>query len=282
MSTRALTVVGELDRYIAHVNHYPVLSQEEETELAIRWRDHGDIEAAHKLVTSNLKFVVKIANEYRGYHVRLLDLVQEGNVGLMRAIKQFDPNRGYRLLSYAVHWIRAEIRGYLMRTLKSVRLGGSRAQRKLFFKLRSLKGKLAAKGVSDRERIFDIIAAETGVSKEAVEEMDQRLCSQELSLDAPTSRAYDTTLTAHIPDDRPTPETLLSDLETKADLSLQLNTAILTLTPREKEIIAQRYLRDVPMQLKEIGDEWGLSKQRVHQLEQRALRKLKKTLDRAA
>ncbi|MDJ0765837.1 MAG: RNA polymerase factor sigma-32 [Myxococcota bacterium] len=281
MSTHAITVVGELDRYIAQISRYPILDHEEETRLAVRWREKGDVQAAHTLVTSNLRFVVKIANEYRGYGARLLDLIQEGSLGLMRAVKKFDPHRGYRLLSYAVHWIRAEIHSFLMRTVKSVKLGTARAHRKLFFKLRALKGKLAAQGVEDRDTVIDLIAEETGVDKQEVEEMDLRLCSRELSLDAPVGEPG-TALAEFVPAEVPTPENAVVEFEVQADRAARLDAALMNLQPREREIIEQRYLTEKPRQLKEIGNDMGISKQRVAQIEQRAIEKLRNALRQAA
>lgn len=281
MSTQAIQVASELDRYIAQICQYPILDHEEETRLAIRWREEGDIQAAHTLVTSNLRFVVKIAYEYRGYGARLLDLIQEGSVGLMRAVKRFDPFRGYRLLSYAVHWIRAQIHSFLMRTVKSIKLGTARSHRKLFFKLRSLKGKLAAQGIDDHERVIDIIAEETGVQKQAVEEMDLRLCGRELSLDAPVGEPG-TALAEILPGQLPDPEEIIAEFEMQADRAARLDAALMTLKPREREVIEQRYLTDEPRQLKEIGEEMGVSKQRAHQLERRALRKLREAMKEAA
>ncbi len=281
MSTRAIAVVGELDGFLARVSRYPILAPEEETRLALRWRELGDVRAAHTLVASNLRFVVKIAHEYRGYGACLTDLVQEGSVGLMRAVKKFDPRRGCRLIGYAVHWIRAEIHSFLMRTVRSVRLGGARAHRKLFFKLRALKGRLAAEGVADRDEVIDIISKETGVSREAVEEMEQRLCVPELSIDAPFgSTGADPS--ALLPNDAPTPEDRLATVEDAVDMAARLETAMAALTPREREIISQRYLRETPRRLKEVGEALGVSKQRAHQLERCALSKLRAALDVAA
>ena len=155
MATQALAVVNELDKYMAEVRKYPILTHEEETQLTRRWRDLGDVEAAHKLVTSNLRFVVKIANEYKGYGARILDIIQEGSVGLMQAVKRFDPDKGYRLVTYAVFWIRSYIHSFLMSTSRMIKIGTSRAHRKLFFKLRSLKGKLMAKGETNRDEIIE-------------------------------------------------------------------------------------------------------------------------------
>lgn len=281
MSTHAIQIVSELDKYIAQISRYPILSQEEETRLAIRWREQGDIQAAHTLVTSNLRFVVKIANEYRSYGARMIDLIQEGSVGLMQAVKRFDPGRGYRLLTYAVHWIRAEIHSFLMRTLKSVKFGTARAHRKLFFKLRSLKGKLAAQGIEDREEVIDVIAEQTGVDKRNVEEMDLRLCGKELSLDEPLGDSGPV-FAEIVPGQLPDPEKIVVEFETDADRAALLDAALMTLTPREREIIEQRYLADEPRQLKEIGKDMGISKQRVAQIEQRAIGKLREAVQNAA
>jgi RNA polymerase sigma-32 factor len=281
MSTRSITVANELDRYIAQLRQYPVLSQEEETRLARKWREEGDVQAAHTLVTSNLRFVVKIAYDYRGYGARLLDLIQEGSVGLMRAVKRFDPCRGYRLISYAVHWIRAEIHAFLMRTVKSIRLGTSRAHRKLFFKLRSLKGILSAKGIEEHDRVVELIADRTGVDKQAVEEMALRLCTNEVSLDRPVADAGPPFVDI-VPSETLSQEELIAQLEQEADRTARLNTAMTRLKENERKVIEMRYLTDEPMRLREIGDALGFSKQRAAQIERRALEKLRGAFDDAA
>lgn len=275
--TTALARVSELDRYLNEVNSYPILSHEEEMSLARKWRDHGDTAAAHALVTANLRFVVKIANEYRGYGARLLDLVQEGSIGLMQAVKRFDPDRGYRLLSYAVYWIRSYIHSFLMGTMRMIKIGTSRAHRKLFFKLRALKGKLAAKGVDTREDILDAVAEEVGVRREDVEEMERHLQSRDASLDAPVSETG-TALVEVLPTHTPTQEEMIADLETEADRAARLEAAIDRLDSRERDIIKKRYLSEQPVQLKDIGAELGITKQRVSQLERRALKKLRGAL----
>lgn len=281
MSTRALAVVSELDRYVAEIERYPVLSVDEEQALARRWRDLGDVDAAHALVTANLRFVVKIAYEYRGYGARLLDLVQEGSVGLMQAVKRFDPDRGYRLITYAVYWIRSYIHAFLMRTLRMIKIGTSRAHRKLFFKLRSLKGRLSAQGLDNRDDIVEAVAEEIGVDRSEVEEMDRHLGGAEASLDAPVLDKG-IALAELIPADQPSQEDLLSDLETEADMAARLDSAMMSLDPREREIVNRRFLSEQPAQLKEIGDEMGVTKQRVAQLERRALGKLRAALSQAA
>lgn len=281
MTTTALVHVSDLDRYIAEVNRYPLLSQEEENRLARRWVEFGDVEAAHKLVTSNLRFVVKIAYEYRGYGVKLLDLIQEGSIGLMQGVKRFDPDRGYRLLSYAVYWIRSYIHSYLMSTARMIKIGTSRAHRKLFFKLRSLKNRLAARGIDETETVIDAVAEEIGVDRKDVEEMDRHLSHRDTSLDAPLATTG-TPLVEIMPSAAPSQEELLEQIEVEADTSARLESAIATLDPREKEIIDRRYLSDDQAQLKDIGREMGVSKQRVSQLEKRAIAKLRAALSEAA
>jgi RNA polymerase sigma-32 factor len=277
MATQALARVSELNRYMAQINQYPVLSAEEELSLTKRWRDLGDIQAAHTLVTANLRFVVKIAHEYRGYGARTLDLIQEGSIGLMHAVKKFDPDRGYRLLTYAVYWIRTYIHGFLMRTTRMIKLGTSRAHRKLFFKLRALKGRLAAKGITDNDEIYESVTQHTGIDRAEVEEMDTLLSRTDTSLDAPVAEVG-TALVEAMPAPTPNQEELLTELETKADRAARLDAAFEELDPREKTIIRERYLSEMPRQLKEIGDAMGVSKQRIAQIERRAIKKLKKAL----
>ena len=281
MTTTALARVSDLDRYIAEINRYPLLSQEEEMELARRWKESGDVHAAHKLVTSNLRFVVKIAYEYRGYGAKLLDLIQEGSIGLMQGVKRFDPDRGYRLLSYAVHWIRSYIHTYLMSTSRMIKIGTSRAHRKLFFKLRSIKNRLVAKGMDDTDQIIDAVAEEVGVPRADVEEMNRHFAGKDASLDAPMATTG-VPLVEIMPTEAPNQEEILGDIEVEADKAARLEMAISTLDPREREIIDRRYLSEDPAQLMDIGKEMGVSKQRVSQLEKRAIKKLRQALLEAA
>jgi len=277
MSTRALAVVSELDRYVAEIERYPLLGVEEEQALARRWRDGGDVDAAHALVTANLRFVVKIAYEYRGYGARLLDLVQEGSVGLMQAVKRFDPDKGYRLITYAVFWIRSYIHSFLMATARIFRIGTSRAHRKLFFKLRALKGKLAAQGGGDHRDVVEAAACELGVTPEDVEEMDRHLAGRDASMDASNPETGNA-LGELMPSARPSQEEELGALEVEADRAARIEHALQRLDKREREIVFRRYLSDEPSQLKQLGDEMGVSKQRVAQIERRALKKLKELL----
>ncbi len=280
MTTRALAVVSELDRYVAQIKQYPILTQEEEIALSKRWIEHNDAQAAHQLVTSNLRFVVKIANEYRGYNARVLDLVQEGSIGLMHAVKRFDPDRGYRLITYAVYWIRSYIHGFLMRTTRMFKMGNSRSGRKLFFKLRSLKGKLASEGITDHDEVMDAVAEQTGVSRADVEEMNMHFSSRDDSLDAPVTESG-LALADTMEDTGPSQEEQLAELEFQADRSARLETAMDDLDDREREIIQRRHLSESPVQLKEFGEQWEVSKQRVAQLERRAMKKLQTALSPA-
>ncbi len=277
MTSTAITRVGELDRYMAEVNRYPLLDAEEEERLARRWRESGDVQAAHRLVTANLRFVVKIAHEYRGYGAQMLDLIQEGSVGLMQAVKRFDPDRGYRLISYAVYWIRSYIHAFLMRSVRMIKVGTSRAHRKLFFKLRALKGRLAGGGRVEDDELLDSVAREIGVSRSEVEEMDRHLGGRDASLDAPVTEGG-SSLGELVPAEQITQEEQLAELEQRADLAARLETALGSLDERERAIVEQRHLAEEPRQLKEIGMELGVTKQRVSQLERRAIAKLKERL----
>ncbi len=278
---QALTVVSDLDRYMAQISKYPVLSRAQETDLALRWRDTGDVEAAHALVTANLRFVVKIANEYRGYGARILDLVQEGSVGLMMAVKKFDPDKGYRLITYAVFWIRSYIHSFLMSTARMIKIGTTRAHRKLFFKLRSLKGKLSAKGMTGRDQQLDIASEQLEVNRDEVEEMDRHLAGRDASLDMPVAQTG-TSLIELMPADQENQEDMIARLEVEAHRSAMIESALTDLNERERDIVRKRHLTDDPVQLKDIGAQMGITKQRVAQIEHRALKKLKEALKDAA
>ena len=279
--TQALAVVSDLDRYMAQINKYPVLPREQETDLAKRWSDTGDVQAAHALVTANLRFVVKIANEYRGYGARILDLVQEGSIGLMMAVKKFDPDKGYRLITYAVFWIRSYIHSFLMSTARMIRIGTTRAHRKLFFKLRSLKGKLSAKGMTDRDQLLDIAAEQLEVNRNEVEEMDRHRTGRDASLDAPVAQTG-TSLIELMPADQENQEDMIARLEMEAHRGAMIESALTELDERERDIVRKRHLADEPVQLKDLGAQMGITKQRVAQIEHRALKTLKEVLRDAA
>ena len=278
---QALAVVSDLDRYMAQINKYPVLSRAQETDLAKRWRDVGDVQAAHALVTANLRFVVKIANEYRGYGARILDLVQEGSIGLMMAVKKFDLEKGYRLITYAVFWIRSYIHSFLMSTARMIKIGSTRAHRKLFFKLRSLKGMLSAKGMTNRDQLLDIASEQLEVNRNEVEEMDRHLTGRDASLDMTVAQTG-TSLVELMPADQENQEDMIARLEVEAHRGAMIESALTELDEREREIVRKRYLTDEPVQLKDIGAQMGITKQRVAQIEHRALKKMKESLQDAA
>src|SRR3990170_3066930 len=176
-------VKNSLDSYLVQINRFPLLTPEEEFQLAVKYRKYNDIDAAHKLITSNLKFVVKVAFEYRSYRVKLLDLIQEGNIGLMMAVKKFNPYKGYRFISYAIWWIRAYIQNFIIKTWSLVKIGTTQAQKKLFYKIGKVRKALESDGESDKK--YEHLAHDLDVTKEDIIEMEQRMSSRDLSLDAP-------------------------------------------------------------------------------------------------
>jgi len=276
MNQTYLPVVGDgFEHYMAQVNRFDLLSADEEYALAVRLQRDGDLDAAHRLVCANLRFVVKVAMEYRGYGLRLADLVQEGNIGLMQAVRKFDPERGLRLITYAVWWIRATIQSYIMRSWSLVKLGTTQAQKKLFYKLaqtrkalRDLTGSDSLAGVADQLE----------VSEAAVEEMAQRLGQRDLSLDIEMNEGDGYTLLDILPDRRANQETTLISREERRLLGERTQAALAALPDRERQIIEQRILGETPRTLQEIADEFGISRERVRQLEQNALRRLKAAL----
>ncbi len=267
-----------IDRYVAEISKHPLLSREEERELAFRYHDHNDVAAAHKLVVSNLRFVVKVAHEYKGYGFKLADLVQEGNVGLMLAVKKFDPTKGYRLISYAVWWIRAQIRSFVVRSWSMVKIGTTYAQRKLFFSLRGAKARAEQLAAMGEEVSTDSIAAELGVLAPEVSEMEMRLAARDFSLDAklgddngPSRGTY---LDA-LPGEVQSQEEELLQKEQRQQLSLKVAEAMSKLNEKERYIVEKRLLNDEPQTLQEIGDTFNVSRERVRQLETRVIKKLR-------
>src|SRR5512139_1188208 len=184
-------VKNSLESYLSRINQFPLLTPEEEFELATRYRKTNDIEAAHKLITSNLRFVVKVAFEYKSYGIKLLDLIQEGNIGLMMAVKKFDPDRGYRFISYAIWWIRAYIQNFIIKTWSLVKIGTTQAQKKLFYKIGKVRKALEADG--EEEKKYELLARDLDVAKEDIVEMEQRMSSRDLSLDTPFDEGQELT-----------------------------------------------------------------------------------------
>ena len=270
----ALINTDSFSSYIAEINRIPLLTPEEETKLAQHYKKHQDIKTAHRLVTANLRFVVKIAGEYRGYRMRMMDLVQEGNMGLMRAVKKFDPDRGYRLISYAVWWIRAYIQDYIIRSWSLVKVGTTQLQKKLFFKLGKVRGFLDGEEVDTAE----INALADGSENDAkVRDFCQRLNARDFSLDRMISDG-NTTYLDLLADDSDGQEELLLTKEAEVNRKAMINQALKELTPREQEVISGRFFAGVSKTLQDVGDELGITRERVRQLESNALKKLHKLL----
>jgi len=277
MSTLQLPMVPELiDQYMAEINRFALLSREEEYELARRYRQENDIAAAHRLITSNLRFVVKIANEYRSYGVKLIDLVQEGNIGLMMAVKKFDPERGIRLISYGVWWIRAYIQNFILKSWSLVKIGTTQAQKKLFFKLNQTRA--ALRRLTGGEEDTDQLAEALDVRAEEVEEMSSRLRARDASLDLELTEGDDYTLLSSLADERDNQEELLADKQERQQQQRLADRALACLNERERRIIGARYLAETPATLQQLADDYGISRERVRQLEQNALKKMKLAL----
>ena len=268
-----------LHRYLAEISNYPVLSREEEYNLAKKFKDDGDLDAARKLVTSNLKFVVRVANEYKNYGFNTMDIIQEGNVGLMHAVKGFDPTKGYRLISYAVWWIRAYIQNYIIKSWSLVKVGTTQAQRKLFYKLRSTKKELEMGGDTLSSEDYRELAQKLDVPDEAVIEMEQRMGSKDLSLDAELTSEKDASHLDFLTGGEANQEELLTKAEEEENVRKGMAVALKTLKDRERYIIEKRVLSDQPLTLEELGTKFNISRERVRQIESAALKKIKDVLE---
>ena len=269
-------ITTSLERYLVEISNHPVLSREEEYKLAVKYRDEGDLDAAKKLVSANLKFVVKIANEYKNYGINMMDVIQEGNIGLMNAIKGFDPTKGYRLISYAVWWIRAYIQNYLMKSWSLVKVGTNQAQRKLFYKLRSAKNSLEKDGEFITDEDYSRIAKELGVRNKDVIEMDQRMSKKDFSLDSKIGENQENTFLSLLEDQRYNQEDLLAKSQLENSIKDNIVPILEALKDRERYIIEKRILTDSPSTLEEIGKKYEISRERVRQIENTALKKIKK------
>ncbi len=269
-------VTGSLNLYIAQINRFPILTADEEFKLAVRLKKFNDVEAAHKLIVSNLRFVVKIAHEYRNYGFKLADLIQEGNIGLIHAVKKFDPEKGYRLISYAVWWIRAYIQNYLIKSWSIVKIGTTQAQRKLFFKLSQTKKELES--LSKKNPEFSEIAGVLGVKDYEVEEMDLRMGSRDVSLHEIIS---DESSSAHIDFlayEGENQEASLIKEQEKSLVQRDIAGALANLNERERYIINHRVMADHPETLQEIGKKYNISRERARQIEKQALKKMQLAL----
>jgi len=264
--------------YMKEIDRIPLLSREQENELARSWHREQNLAAAHRLICANLRFVVKVAQEYRSYGIRLLDLVQEGNIGLMMAVKKFDPERGIRLISYAVWWIRAYIQNFIIRSWSLVKIGTTQAQKKLFFKLNQAREAIRRlTGDADAEEI----AKELAVRSAAVDEMSQRLSGRDASLDVELFEDSEYTLLDTLVDERDNQEEQLIRLQEETNLSGSVATALSRLNDRERRIVHDRILADEPRTLQELADDYGITRERVRQLEKNALDKLRLALTAA-
>ena len=265
--------LGSLDAYLERVSRIPVLSREDERELAERFRGQGDLQAARELVLSHLRFVVHIARGYSGYGLPMGDLIQEGNVGLMKAVKRFDPGLNVRLVSFAVHWIRAEIHEYVLRNWRLVKIATTKAQRKLFFNLRRLKKNLS--WLSAEETLA--VAHDLGVSPGEVTEMEKRLAARDLSFD-PAPEADDEELyspAAYLPAPDADPAEQVEDAESADDSSERLRGALGRLDSRSRDIVQRRWMSESKATLHELADKYGVSAERIRQIESSALGKLR-------
>lgn len=276
-SASALALRDPLAVYMRDVQRYPVLSADEQHELALRYADDGDLDAARALVTANLRLVVKIAYDYRQAYKNILDLVQEGNIGLMQAVKKYDPYKGVKLSSYAAWWIRAYILRFILNNYRLVKMGTTQAQRKLFYNLQKEKSRLSAMGI---EPTAERIAERLNVPEKDVVSMDMRLSAGDASLDAPVGAADGRTIARVelLPSGSGNVDDILADAEIGDQFKTQIQEFGKTLSGKEKQIFEERLLSESPKTLQELGDHFGVSRERVRQLEKRLLSKLKEFL----
>jgi RNA polymerase sigma-32 factor len=270
---------SSLARYLEEIRKFPMLEPEEEFILAKRWREQDDVEAAHRLVTSHLRLVAKIAMGYRGYGLPLNEIISEGNVGLMQAVKRFDPDRGFRLATYAMWWIRAAIQEYILHSWSLVKMGTTAAQKKLFFNLRKLKGQMQAIEEGDlRPETVRAIAERLDVTEEDVVAMNRRLSGADQSLTAPMRGDGETEWQDWLVDGRDSQETVLAEADELDHRRRLLERSMAVLNERERHILNERRLKDDPTTLEELSAHYGISRERVRQIEVRAFEKLQKAM----
>ena len=262
--------LGSIDLYIQAVNRFPLLTAEQEVEFGRRLRDHNDLDAARQMVLSHLRLVVAVSRNYLGYGLPQADLIQEGNIGLMKAVRRFDPERGVRLVSFALHWIRAEIHEHILRNWRLVKIATTKAQRKLFFNLRSMK---AGPGALTRKEASSI-AKDLGVKTEEVFEMETRLSGQDIALDPqPGEEGEVLTPIGYLTDTEAEPAQILERAQTSRNRSDGLRHALARLDPRSREVIEARWLReDDKATLQDLADQYGVSAERIRQIETKALK----------
>ena len=270
-------VKNSLESYLLQINQFSLLTQEEEFDLAVRYHQQNDIEAAHKLITSNLRFVVKVAFEYKAYGIKLPDLIQEGNIGLMMAVKKFDPYRGYRFISYAIWWIRAYIQNFIIKTWSLVKIGTTQAQKKLFFNIGKVRKALESN--EKNEKKYELLANNLNVTKEDIIEMEQRMSSRDFSLDAPFDEDHELAHIDLLQEESPDQEETAIQAQEKEIREREVINAMKHLNEKEVYVIKNRIMADTPLTLQEIGDYLKLSRERVRQIEGEALKKLKKEIN---
>jgi len=283
-SLAVMTPEGGLSRYLTEIRKFPMLAKDQEFMLAKRWREHEDTEAAHQLVTSHLRLVAKIAMGYRGYGLPIGEVISEGNVGLMQAVKKFEPDRGFRLATYAMWWIRASIQEYILRSWSLVKMGTTAAQKTLFFNLRKAKAEISAfeEGDLHPEHVSHI-ATRLGVLDSEVISMNRRLSGGDASLNAPMRADGESEWQDWLADDTAVSQEtkLAEDEESSIRMSL-LQEAMVELSDRERHILTERRLKDDPTTLEELASQYGVSRERVRQIEVRAFEKLQKAMRAAA
>ena len=265
-----------VERYVADINRHRLLTPQEEYDLALKVYEDNDVSAFNELARANLRFVVKVAHEYTGYGLPLLDLIQEGNAGRLKALEKFDPYKGFRLISYGGWWIRAYIQNYVMRSWSMVRIGTTQAQRKLFFKLRSERDRVEQEcaGESGSGTVVEL-AERLNVAEKDIIEMNGRLSGRDASLDAPVGDAARTTYVEFLREDSESPEELYSEIERRRLLRREVNEIMKGFNDRERFIVAKRLMADEPMTLQKIGKRFSISRERVRQIEGRVLEKLR-------
>ena len=287
MAVNQLSVMspdGGLSRYLTEIRKFPMLAKDQEFMLAQRWKEHQDTEAAHQMVTSHLRLVAKIAMGYRGYGLPIGEVISEGNVGLMQAVKKFEPDKGFRLATYAMWWIRASIQEYILRSWSLVKMGTTAAQKKLFFNLRKVKSQISALEEGDlHPEHVDQIATKLGVLREEVISMNRRLSGPDSSLNAPLRSDSESEWQDWLQDDQQvSQESALAESEEKTIRMSLLDEAMQELSDRERHILTERRLKDDPTTLETLASEYGVSRERVRQIEVRAFEKLQKAMRMAA
>ena len=283
MKLPVLSYEGNLALYLQEIKRFPILTAQEEYMLAKRFKEHGDTEAAHKLVTSHLRLVAKIAMGYRGYGLPVTDLISEGNVGIMQAVKKFDPEKGFRLATYAMWWIRAQIQEYVLHSWSLVKIGTTAAQKKLFFNLKKLKNQLQSieDGNLSPENVSEI-ASRLNVKEVEVKDMENRLFSGDQSLNVQLGNETDTEWQDTIADDGDTQDIIVENKDEYLHRKKLFTKALTVLNSREKEIIKLRRLRNKPKKLEELSQKFKISRERVRQIEEKAMEKLQKEISNIA